>query len=107
MTDSARLNEHTERAAEMVGVRERLKLADLLRVELRKKFFLHGLAQNAREKLRLGAISFRYHSGGFAGFLDRGKIDVRGQILSAGVGQDVIGDLMAKICAQRAVGARG
>ena len=68
----------------MFGVREGLKLARAAGVPFAKIFFLHGVAQNLREKLWLRAKVFGFQSGVFAGFLNGGKIDVRGEVLFAG-----------------------
>ena len=90
----------------MFGMRERLKLARAARVPFAKIFVALRLRQNLREELRLRAKNFGFQSGFFASFLDGGKIDVRGQILFAGIRQNIVGCAMAKISAQRAVGAR-
>ncbi len=90
----------------MFGMREGLKLARAAGIPFRKTFFPRGPFQNAREKLRLRLKTFRGQPGCFTGLLDCGKIDVRGQILFAGIRQQVIADLMPEIGAKRAVRAR-
>ena len=91
----------------MFGMCERLKLANLLCIQAGKGFFGHGFLQNAREKLRLGAIIFRFQPSLLADFLDGGKIDVRGQILFADIRQQIVADMMAMIRAQCSVKSRG
>ena len=91
----------------MFGMGECLKLADLLGVQAGKGRFLHGPAEDAREELRLGAKIFRAQSGGFTGSLNGGEIDVRGQILFAGMREQIVADAMAVIGAQRAARAGG
>ncbi len=85
----------------MFRMREGLKLARALGVPIAKSFVFHGRTENAGEKLRLGEKTFRRQPGGFAGFLNRGEIDVRGQILFAGIGQQVVAAVMTLIRAQR------
>ena len=91
----------------MFGVRQRLELACTAGVPFTKGFFLHGFFKNAREKLGLRAKNFGFQPGFLAGFLNRGKVDVRRQILFADVRQNIIRYMMPKISAQRAVGASG
>src|ERR1035437_5807784 len=91
----------------MIRVREGLKLARATGVPFAKRFFLHGGSQNLREELRLRLKTFGRQSDGFAGFLNGGKIDVRGQILFAGTGQKIVADVMPKIGAQSSACASG
>ena len=84
---SPRLHQHAEGAAKMVGMREGLKLAGLTGPPFAKEFLLDGGFQNTREKLRLGAKFLRPQTGGFARCLNRREINVRGQILFAGIRQ--------------------
>ena len=91
----------------MFRVREGLKLARAAGIPFAKRFILHGVSQNLREELRLRAKVFGFQSGFFAGFLDGGKIDVRGQILFADVGQQIVTDVMPEIRAERAARAAG
>ena len=41
-----------------------------------------------------------FNPGVFAGFLNRGKIDVGGQVLFAGIRQQVVGDVVPEISAR-------
>ena len=91
----------------MFRVREGLKLARAAGVPLAKIFFLHGVAKNLREKLWLRAKVFGFQSGVFAGFLNGGKIDVRGEVLFADVGQQIVADVMPEIRAQSSARASG
>ena len=87
----------------MFRVREGLKLARATGCPIRQRFCIfRGLFQNPRQKLRLRRKTFRLQPGGFAGGLNRGKIDVRGEVLLADVRQKVVGGVMAKIRAERA-----
>ena len=95
------LHEHAERAAQMFGMRERLKLARARRVPFTEGIFFHRGGENAREKLRLRGKNFGRPTSFFANFLDRGKIDVRGQILFADIREQIVAHAMAMIRAQR------
>src|ERR1019366_4450411 len=91
----------------MFRVREGLKLARAAGIPSAKRFILHGVSQNLREKLWLRAKVFSFQSGVFAGFLNGGKIDVRGEVLFADVGQQIVADVMPKIGAQSSACASG
>src|ERR1035437_4368122 len=91
----------------MFRVREGLKLARAAGIPSAKRFILHGVSQNLREELRLRAKVFGFQSGVFAGFLNGGKIDVRGEVLFADVGQQIVADVVPKIGAERAARASG
>src|SRR5258708_31495254 len=90
----------------MFGMCKRLKLARA-RIVPFKRFYFQSLFENLRQELRLWGKKFRFQSGLFTGLFNRVEIDVRGQILFADVCQDVIGGMMTKIGAERAVGSSG
>src|ERR1035437_10055505 len=91
----------------MFRVREGLKLARAAGIPSAKRFILHGGSQNLREELRLRLKTFGRQSDGFAGFLNGGKIDLRGEVLFAGAGQKIVADVMPEIRAERAACAAG
>ncbi|MEI9962266.1 MAG: hypothetical protein WDM76_14375 [Limisphaerales bacterium] len=86
----------------MFRVREGLELARAAGIPLAEIFILYSLSQNLRQELRLRAKLFRLESGIFSNFLDSGKIDMRGEVLLAGIGQQVVADMMLGIGAERA-----
>src|SRR5664280_3450815 len=91
----------------MFRVREGLKLARAAGIPFAKRFILHGVSQNLREELWLRAKVFGFQSGVFAGFLNGEEINMRGQILFADVGQQIVTDVMPEIRAERAARAAG
>ena len=74
----------------------------LRRDKFAKRFSPQGFFQNLRQKLRLRQKTFRLQAARFAGCLNRGKIDVGGEVLLADVGQKIVAGVMAKIGAERA-----
>ncbi len=90
----------------MFGMGQCLKLARAVRGPFAEGIILHCLLKNACEELRLRQKFFGRQAGLFPGVLDRGKIDVRGQVLFAGVGQQIAGGTMTEIRAQRAIRPR-
>ena len=88
-------------------MRQRLELAGAAGAPFAKGFVPHGFFQNAGKKLRLCLKTFGRQSGGFANLLNGGKIDVGGQILFAGIRQQIVADVMPEIRAERALRARG
>ena len=101
------MDEDAEGAAEVFGMGQGLELARALGVEGREPALGHGLLQDSREKPGLGAQGFGLQAGGFAGLLDGGEIDVRGEVLFAGMGEQIVRDMVAMIGPQGAVEARG
>ena len=91
----------------MFGMRKGLKLARAAGVPFAKIFVPSCLRQNLRQELRLRAKVFGFQSSFLAGFLNRGKVDMRGEVLFAGIGQQVIAWVMTKIGAKCALGACG
>jgi len=81
----------------MFRMREGLKLARAGSVPVAKGFVLCRSFQNLRQKLCLGQNPFRGQPGGFTGGLDGREIDVRRDVLFAGVGEEVADNLLAKI----------
>ena len=63
--------------------------------------------QNFHQKFRLAAKKFRHQPGVLARLVNRGKIDMGGEVLSAGIRQKVVGGVVAEIGAERSTGARG
>lgn len=55
------------------------------------------------QKLCLRGKDFLLESGGFTGCLNCSKVDVRGEVLFAGVGEQIVGELMMPIGAQGSV----
>ena len=101
----------------MFRMRKGLKLACLdgspsVFAPLRRDKFARGIVlrclfQNLRQELCLRRKHFRSQSHGFAGGLDGGKIDMRGEVLFPKVRQKVVAGVMAKISAERAARAIG
>ncbi len=87
----------------MFRVRKSLKLTRTGSIPFAKRFIFISLFQNSRQKLRLGRKTFRCQPGGFTGSLDGRKIDVGRDVLFAGVGEKVAGNMLAKIGAQGAM----
>jgi len=106
---SSRLHQHPKGASEVVGMGEGLKLPDLFRGELRECFlFLRdGFLEDAGKELRLRAKLFGAQAGGFAGGLDGAEIDMGGEVLAAGIGQEIVCDVVLVIGAQGAFLAGG
>jgi len=91
----------------MLRVRESLKLPRARRRPGAKGFVRQSFFQDLRQEFCLRGIIFCFQPSFFARFLDRGEINVRGQILFADVGEQIVADMVPEIGAQRAVGARG
>ena len=89
----------------MFRMRERLKLPRAAGVPFGKGIFRDGLLENTREKPRLRAKIHGLQSAGLARILNGREIDVRGQILFARIGQQIVGDMVAMIRAKRAAKA--
>ena len=99
------LHQNPESAAKMFGMREGLKLPRAGTVPFAQSSTGLGLRQDLCQESCLRQKAFRRQAGGFTGFLAGGEIDVRRQILFAGVGQNIAGDLMPVIGPQRAIQA--
>ena len=91
----------------MFRVGERLKLPRAASVPFSQPAVFFSLRQNFHQKFRLTAKEFCLQSGIFARFLNRGKIDVGGQVLPARIRQKIVGGVVPEIRAERAAGARG
>ena len=87
----------------MFRMREGLKLARLRPVfHSPKELPFACLLPKFPSEIATAPENFRLQSGGFARFLNRGKIDVRGEVLLPDVGQKVVAGVMAEIGAERA-----
>ena len=91
----------------MFRMSQSLKLPCATRIPPVKNFVAQSFFQNLRQEFCLGEKKLRFQSGFLARFLNCREIDVRGQILFAGVCQQIVVDVMSKIGAQRAVCPRG
>jgi len=82
----------------MLQMRKGLKLPVSLRAPLAKGFrvFEHPF-RDSRQKLRLRGKDFRCQPTHLTGGLNYGKVDVCGEVLFAGVCQNVVGGVMAEI----------
>ena len=101
------LNEDAKSAAQVFGMGEGLELAVLFGVPLAEGIVLERLIEDTGQELGLGAKTFRLQAGGFAGALDGREIDVGGQVLFAGMCQEIIADVVTMIGAKRPAGAAG
>ncbi len=80
--DAARLDEHPERAAKVLGMRESLELPHLVRGQW-AGFQRPEVFQDTGQEFPLGAETFGREAGSFANEFNGGKIDVRGEVLLA------------------------
>jgi hypothetical protein len=78
----------------MLRVGERLKLTRPCRGPFTEIPAHLGLCQNLRQKFCLAEKRFGRQAAGFAGFLNGGKIDVRREILTTGISQDIVADMV-------------
>ena len=102
------LHQHAEGAAQMFGMREGLKLARLAAVHSPKEFVSRRPFPESASGIAPASENISvFNPASSPAFWMRGKIDVRGQVLFAGVGQKIVADMMAEIGAQRAARARG
>ena len=98
------MDEHTEGATELVGMREGLKLARLFGGECPAGNGPTG-AQDSGEKIRLRNAGFSLEPLTFAGPLQGAEINVGGDVLFTGRRQHVVHQLVLPVGPQGSVGA--
>ena len=86
----------------MFGMGKRLKLPGARWIPWAQIASGPGFGENLREKLCLCEKTLRFQPRTFAGVLDRGEIDMCRQVLTAGIGQQIVADPVAGIGPQRA-----
>ena len=81
--------------------RDKSAFVRLRRDKLAERFVLFSRCQNVHKEFRLAPEKFRRQSGVFARLANRGKIDMGGEVLAAGIRQKVVGGVVAEIRAKR------